>query len=230
MKKGSFFIAVTVVVGILLGLQVRSFRKVAFLAERASPGDIIGELRVFQIANEKLRDQIKEEGKKFEELNPRLASAAAEEIEHLKLLSGEESVSGEGIEVTLGGEVQEFWIIDLIAHLVSGGAEAISVNGVRLVNSTAGFRSVGGGLVMRRHFLRPPFHIVAIGPRSTLKQSVSQTGGILDRIQNAYIGMQVIVSEILILKMVPSALVSFPLQCPDFLLSMIYKSSHLNLE
>lgn len=196
MKKSYFFITVTVIVGILLGLQVRSFRKITFLAERSSPGDIIGELRVFQVANEKLRTQIQEEGKRLEELNSTLTNVAVEEeIERLKLLSGEESVSGEGVEITLGESVEEFWIIDLVAHLVSGGAEAVSVNGIRLVNSTGGFRSVGGGLIMRRHFLRPPFHIVAIGPKQSLRQSVSQTGGILDRIKDAHLGLQMIFSE-----------------------------------
>lgn len=187
MKKHFFFPAIAVVMGLLLSLQVRSFQREAFLIRRSEAADVLKELRIFQLANERLRTRIEEQDGELAQLRSKLAAAAVEEeIERLKLLSGETAISGEGIEISISVPVEEFWITDLIAQLVSSGAEAIAVNDIRFTAQTAGFRSVGGGLLMRRHFLTAPLKITAIGPHKELKDSVAQTGGILDRMQGSY--------------------------------------------
>jgi uncharacterized protein YlxW (UPF0749 family) len=123
----------------------------------------------------------------LEDLKKKLANQPVEEeIKRLRLLSGEEPIFGEGIELTLSIAVDEFWLNDIVAQLVSSGAEAISVNDVRLLPATAGFRRINSGILMRSEYLRPVFRLVAIGPQRVLQQSIGQNGGILDRMSKAY--------------------------------------------
>jgi uncharacterized protein YlxW (UPF0749 family) len=67
---------------------------------------------------------------------------------------------------------------DLVTALWASGAEAISINGERLV-ATSSIYGVGSSVLVNTAFLSPPFRIEAIGP-----------GGILDRFKNdpAFIG------------------------------------------
>ncbi|MDQ2935159.1 MAG: DUF881 domain-containing protein [Chloroflexota bacterium] len=67
---------------------------------------------------------------------------------------------------------------DLVTALWASGAEAISINGERLV-ATSSIYGVGSSVLVNTAFLSPPFRIEAIGP-----------GGILDRFENdpAFIG------------------------------------------
>lgn len=160
--------------------------------QRSEPKNMLAQLRTFQIANADLRERLALQEKSFEEMKIRLAQEVVEEeINQLKMLSGEQDVFGPGIEITFSSPMKSFWITDLVAELVNAGAQAVSINDLRLTERTAGFRDVGGGLVMRRFFLRAPFKISAIGPSNELNQAVSQSGGILDRIKKSTPGMTI---------------------------------------
>lgn len=189
MKKS--LIITLIFVGILLALQVRSFGNVEFLMQRSGPKNILNELRVFQLANQELRTQVLEESQKLDEMNKKMANQTIkDEISKLRLLSGEVTVAGEGIELTISMPISAFWISDTLAQLVSAGAEAIAINGIRITLKTAGLRDIGvgnaAGLLMGRDFFRTPYKIFAIGPSKELQASVAQNGGIIDRIKNNY--------------------------------------------
>ena len=182
--------------GILLAVQIRSFKNVEFLIQRSQPANVVTALRSFQIANATLRDQLSEEEATLEALRSKVASVAVgEQIAQLKLQAGEEAVKGEGVEVIINAPVQAFWITDLITEVVSIGAEAVAVNDIRLTARTAGFRDVGGGMVMRRTFLKPPYRISIIGPRKKLHDTIAQNGGIIDRIEKGFPGLHSIITE-----------------------------------
>ncbi|MBI5413680.1 DUF881 domain-containing protein [Candidatus Peregrinibacteria bacterium] len=190
MKK-TVFITIAVVLGILLSLQIRSFKRLESFIERSKPADVLAELRTFQVANEQLRVRVSEESKAVSDLESNEQRVSVEdEIKRLDLLAGTRSIAGEGVLLTFTEVPEEFWMSDLVTQLISAGAEAIAVgdtqNVIRLTSRTAGFRSVGGGLMMRRYFLKPPFHVIAIGSKSELRKSVAQEGGIVDRITSAH--------------------------------------------
>ncbi len=194
MKKA--LIITAVFIGIFFALQIRSFQKVQSLVERLSPANVFAELRTFQVANSQLRTHLAEEEATFADTQSKISSVSLEdEIAKLRLMSGEDDVFGAGIEVTISGPIEEFWISDLVAQLVAAGAEAVSVNDVRITDKTAGFRSIGNGILMRSYFFNPPFRISAVGPSKELKQTIAQNGGILDRIQNTHQKLAILVSE-----------------------------------
>lgn len=194
MKK--VFLITAVVIGILLSIQVRSFEKVERILERSKPGSILAELRTFQIANEQLRLRLAGEEKSLNDIHSKITTETLEEeINKLRLLAGEDTVSGEGVELIFNKIIQEFWITDLIAQLVGLGAEAIAINDIRLTSGTAGLRTIGDGLLMRSYFWRAPIRISVIGPQKELKQILGQSGGIIDRIQNANPGLTIILNQ-----------------------------------
>lgn len=200
MKK-TILIIVAVILGILLALQVRSFKQLESFIERSKPADVLAEFLTFQIANEQLRARTGEESKIVADLESNEQRTSAEdEIKHLSLLAGIKEVFGEGILLTFTGVPEEFWISDIITQLISAGAEAIALgdnqNIIRLTSATAGFRSIGGGLVMRRYFLKPPLSLIAIGPKLRLQKSVAQEGGIVDRITSAHPQLKITVQVI----------------------------------
>ncbi|MEK9132564.1 MAG: DUF881 domain-containing protein [Patescibacteria group bacterium] len=198
MKKA--LIITALIVGIFLSIQMRSFKQVEILVARSGPANLIKELRVLQVANQQLRDHIAEKEKSLEDIKSKISSQTIEdEIKNLRALSGTEEVSGEGIEIVFPQWLKAFWLSDLIAQLVSAGAEAVAINDIRFTENTAGLRDIGNdpasaGLLMRSQFLRPPFKITVIGPKVELKQAISQSGGILDRIGSSYGKAKIIVT------------------------------------
>lgn len=195
MKKALIIIAV--VTGILLILQIRSFKEVEFLIQRSGSVGILSELRTLQLANAQLKSVLIEKEKGLEDMQKKVSASSIleNEINRLRSLSGEVAVSGTGIEIIFSADIRAFWISDLTAQLVSAGAEAIAINDIRLIDKTAGFRNVGGGLLMRRNFILPPIKITAIGDKQTLAQAVNQNGGILTNIKNSVSKLKVSLTE-----------------------------------
>jgi len=114
------------------------------------------------------------------------------QLETARLAAGLTRVRGPGVIVEIadskrvvpvGDNPASFIVLvddlrDLVAALWASGAEAISINGERLV-ATSSIYGVGSSILVNTAFLSPPFRIEAIGP-----------DGILDRFQNdpAYVG------------------------------------------
>ena len=195
MKKALTIIAI--ITGILLILQIRSFKEVEFLIQRSGSVGILSELRTLQLANVQLKSILIEKEKGLEDMQKKVSASSIleNEINRLRSLSGEVAVSGPGIEIIFSTDIQAFWISDIIAQLVSAGAEAIAINDIRLTERTAGFRNVGGGLLMRRNFILPPIKITAIGNKQALAQAINQNGGILTNIKNSVSKLKVSLTE-----------------------------------
>lgn len=97
------------------------------------------------------------------------------ELENLKQAAGLTQVFGPGLEVVLGdspevppGEIPENYIIHdydlrlVVNSLWAGGAEAISINGQRLV-ATSPIRCAGNTVLVNSVRLASPYKILAIG-------------------------------------------------------------------
>ena len=167
------------------------------MIQRSGSVGILSELRTLQLANVQLKSILIEKEKGLEDMQKKVSASSIleNEINRLRSLSGEVVVSGPGIEIIFSTDIQAFWISDIIAQLVSAGAEAIAINDIRLTDKTAGFRNVGGGLLMRRNFILPPIKITAIGNKQTLAQAINQNGGILTNIKNSVSKLKVSLTE-----------------------------------
>ncbi|MFN2483914.1 MAG: DUF881 domain-containing protein [Candidatus Limnocylindria bacterium] len=105
----------------------------------------------------------------LERLNQRVAET--------RLVAGLTEVHGSGVVVAIADSnrvvpeganpadfiVQAEDLRDIVTALWASGAEAVSINGQRLV-STSSIYGVGSSILVNTAFLSPPFNIAAVGP------------------------------------------------------------------
>jgi uncharacterized protein YlxW (UPF0749 family) len=109
--------------------------------------------------------------------------------------AGLTAVHGPGVQVSLndaplrpdGSLPQGAKVDDLVVHqqdvqavvnaLWAGGAEAMTIMGVRVI-STVAVRCVGNTLLLNGRVYSPPFVIVAIGPRDGMDQALDASEGV----------------------------------------------------
>jgi uncharacterized protein YlxW (UPF0749 family) len=114
--------------------------------------------------------------------------ALQQEMMTAKINAGLTPVAGKGIEITVDDNkegllanpnddpnnyvVHQDYILYLVNELKRGGAEAIAVNGQRLI-STSEIRCVGNVILINMTRLAPPYVIQAIGGPKLMTESVS---------------------------------------------------------
>lgn len=117
------------------------------------------------------------------------------ELDAIQILLGAVPVDGEGVLVLIDdplGSVGPDALVDVLQELRDAGAEAIEIDGVRAVASTA----VAGrprALRLGGHRIRTPYRVVAIGGGTTLAEALRIPGGVVDSIE-AHAGATIRVS------------------------------------
>lgn len=142
-----------------------------------------------------------EEYRNAAEKNGDYEAALTGQLRRAEALAGLSSLSGQGVKIVLSdssatgeGAVEEFIIHDsdlrlVITELAAAGAEAISINGQRIVAMSA-VRCVGPVITINEVKTAPPFEILAIGDKKTLEAAVNMRGGIADLFANYKIDLQ----------------------------------------
>lgn len=100
-------------------------------------------------------------------------------LDDLGILAGTLEAEGSGIAVTIddpGGAVSQEDLVDFVQELRDAGAEAIAVNGHRLVVSSA-FVLRNDRLVLDGQPLDAPYRIVAVGGGETMAKALDIPGG-----------------------------------------------------
>jgi uncharacterized protein YlxW (UPF0749 family) len=108
------------------------------------------------------------------------------EIEQLAGATGMRAVYGPGVRVTITyakNSLSVSWLIDLINELRAAQAEALAINGKRLV-ATSAFDETGGRLTLDGEELASPLVIDAIGDPETLKSALTMSGGIIEALSS----------------------------------------------
>ena len=138
--------------------------------------------------------------------NDSTAEAKEQELQENNMILGRTDVQGEGVEVILedaastssslnaSDQIIHFSDIQLVINeLNNAGAEAIEINGQRLVN-TSSITCEGNIIKINGQRIGSPFYIRAIGSQSRLYGALSRTGSILDAI--AYYGNRAEVTKV----------------------------------
>jgi uncharacterized protein YlxW (UPF0749 family) len=118
-----------------------------------------------------------------------------DELNRIKTLNGLVEVSGPGIELEIDGALSALDLQDLVNELRNAGAEAISLNGYRLVVSSAPATGNEGQLVVDGQVVTRPFSFQAIGDPKTLESALLRPGGLLLLQQRSYPNMAVTVRQ-----------------------------------
>ncbi|MCI9605805.1 MAG: DUF881 domain-containing protein [Oscillospiraceae bacterium] len=129
------------------------------------------------------------------------------EVEQLELLAGLTEVSGPGVSVILSdstavntsGDEADYLIHDsdlltVVNELRSAGAEAVSLNGERLL-ATSEIRCTGAVVTVNGRQYAAPYVIFAIGDANTLYNALTMRNGVVDVLGQWKIKVQINASE-----------------------------------
>ncbi|WP_091582850.1 DUF881 domain-containing protein [Alteribacillus bidgolensis] len=119
-----------------------------------------------------------------------------EDLERLRMLTGEVPVKGPGIEVTLNDHtyvpdgsnpndyiVHERHIQEVVDELVLADAEAISINGFRITRNSY-IQCIGPVIKVDSSTSAAPFVIQAVGDPEQLEAALELSGGVKDKLVN----------------------------------------------
>jgi len=178
--------AISLALGFVFVVQLRSQAVVA--RSLATQDDTSVALLIDDLnrANNQLTQQVDALTQQQAALQQALASGGtdAKAIEgaltDLRVVNGEVPVHGPGLEIRIDGSIADFELEDALNSLRNAGAEAISLNGYRLVASTP-IGTAAQGLEIDGHPVSSPFDLLAIGdpdqlgPAADLSASSLQT-------------------------------------------------------
>ena len=93
----------------------------------------------------------------------------------------EDSVTGAQDQIRRDGRVSARDLRNLAEELWLAGAEAVAINGERVLGSSA-FIDIGGSILVNAAYLAPPYQVAAIGP-DDLFARLSVSGGFVELLQ-----------------------------------------------
>lgn len=203
------FFAIWLVVGALLGIALKAqFR----LQTIELPSTRLPELARAYLQEKRtvqtLEAEIREQRQRMTELENALASGTEqakvlnESLQAAKMLAGLIEVEGPGIELILRDSerrpppgstesllvdlyiIHDYDLLRVVNELRQAGAEAIAINGQRLV-ATSAIRCTGPVIYVNDIKMASPFVIHAIGDPNTLLGALKTPGGVLSDIIEA---------------------------------------------
>lgn len=131
---------------------------------------------------EATKEKIQEYNNKIED-DEKAGELLADDLENSKMLLGLTDVEGAGVIITITDnsekQVDSTDLLDLVNELNSAGAEAISINGQRIVPMTDIF-DVNDFVVIKEKRVTSPYVIKAIGDVTYLQSALSIKKGYLD--------------------------------------------------
>ena len=110
------------------------------------------------------------------------------ELERARMIAGLTEVEGKGIIIEVDnadGEVEQDDILKLLNELKASDAQALSVNGERII-STSEVRKAGRYIIINGKQCLAPFEIKAIAPKEKVENAISMIGGILEELRELY--------------------------------------------
>jgi uncharacterized protein YlxW (UPF0749 family) len=201
--RGQIAIALTLaLLGFLLATQLRSQQGLTqrLSIERESDlGEILTELtdRSDQLSSEILDLQARlAQTSGTQAARDALLKDARRQLQSLQILLGLVPVEGTGIVMTFQdprSTISPDVFLDTVEELRDAGAEAIEVNGIRVVGSTA-FTGSAGELLVGNQRVVAPYVLRAIGSSSTLAEAMRIPGGVVDSLA-AHPGASVRISQ-----------------------------------
>lgn len=190
-KQGRYAIAfVCMVLGFMLAVQFRTTQDM----KSSLPYQRVEELSERLLQAEKERDALQEEVNKRKNTSGQESDTKA--LRDLRMLAGTVPAAGQGVVVTIddsksaskAGENPNLYLIHdddllkVINELRAAGAEAIAINGQRML-STSEIRCAGPTLSVNNVRSSPPYEILAIGDAKNLENSLKMRGGVAETLK-----------------------------------------------
>ncbi len=182
--------AVTGVLALALGLGLTVQIRASNADEPysgASEEDLVAVLNEVEGAEERLREEIADTREALEQLSTDRSESdsaleqAEQRAEAIGILTGQLAAEGPGIRLSISDPDQQIdasLLLEAVQELRGAGAEAIEVNDVRVVVSSA-FVDTTAGIQVEGAILTEPYTVLAIGPPEDMDEALSVPGGVL---------------------------------------------------
>jgi uncharacterized protein YlxW (UPF0749 family) len=141
--------------------------------------------------NDQLRDEVSDLGQQeahLIEARDRGASTVGElsnDLARIRAWAGLTAVTGQGIAIVVSGPIGGDGIEELLNELRNAGAEAIAVDGVRVVTGVV-VAGAPGALSIENAPIGDAFEIRAIGSPQILTGTLTRTGGVIAQVSATY--------------------------------------------
>ncbi|WP_352400999.1 DUF881 domain-containing protein [Anaerotignum sp.] len=201
MGKNQHFVALTlicVLLGVIIGVQYNTVKKQNSLTENQRLTELTATLKKVQEENKALENRLEEKEKIMKDYENGLNYGATltnlqSEIEQLRAFSGLTEMLGPGVIVIMndsstkkGGDSNAYLvhaedILSVINELNVAGAQAVSINGQRIV-ATSSVTCAGSIVMVNGERVAAPFEIAAIGDGDILQSALKFPGGVVDNL------------------------------------------------
>ena len=193
MMKKQYSAALTatcVILGVIIGVQVNTVKQQRMTTENQRLSEAILALNQMQAERDALLEQNQALEKNMKEYQN---GTLGTEMEQLLAFAGLTEVSGPGITVTMtdssskgSGDMNAYLVhaedlLSVVNELYGAGAEAVSINGQRMVGKSA--ITCAGSIVMVNGVrVAAPFEIKAVGEADVLDAALHFPGGVVDNL------------------------------------------------
>lgn len=194
MTKHQYSVALTgtcVLLGVIIGVQYNTVKKQGLSMENQRLSEMTLALHQMQGERDALQEQNKALEKALEEYQEGIGIASDEELDRLRNFAGLTAVTGSGVVVTMndsstnmGGDRNAYLVhaedlLSVVNELNGAGAEAVSINGQRMVGKSA--ITCAGSIVMVNGVrVAAPFEIKAVGDPEIMQSALKFPGGVVD--------------------------------------------------
>ncbi len=184
------------VLGVLIVVHMRSTSRAASVSTCS-----VAQARVLTTlleSNTGLRNEIADLQQQLASLSPadqtQSNATLVSELGRLMVVSGAAAASGPGVRVTVSAPINPLDMQDLINELRNAGAEAMAINGQRIVVNSVVARE-GSDLVLGDQVLTSPYVLEAIGQPDTIETALLRRGGLVGLLEYAYPGLKIAVNQ-----------------------------------
>lgn len=210
-KSGQISImAVCLVLGIMLAVQFKNSQNSDINLRGTRSEEIVIKLNTVTQERDALAKEVISLREKIAHVqnNDDATAGIQEELKKSNMAAGLVPVEGQGIVVTLNDSprtvqidedpnaliIHDKDILRVVNELKASGAEAISVNGERIM-AMSEIRCAGTTILVNSNKIGPPFVIQAIGDPQMLESGLSIKGGIVEELKYYSLQVQIQKSE-----------------------------------
>ncbi|MDS1029320.1 DUF881 domain-containing protein [Bacillota bacterium LX-D] len=197
-KPQKWQISVTIVLfalGIFLSIQFKTQQNLLDSLSTQKREDLVAMWKNLYEKKDKLEKEIQVLNREYSQLTQKASegesnlSNIVSDMDKLRMVNGLLPAKGSGITITVNGSTPLLAtdLIELLNELWTTGAEAVSINGYRILNTTAieqiedaytYYTAING------ERLTYPIVVTALGDPSTLEKGLTFTGGIIDNLNS----------------------------------------------
>ncbi|MEW5898613.1 MAG: DUF881 domain-containing protein [Bacillota bacterium] len=208
--KWPMYISVTLVAlitGLLLTFQFRVSSRIEQGVPAGRAQELATELRQLDTEKTRLQSEVSDLEAKLSQATrgQQQAQAAMQgELEKAKIAAGLTAVSGPGVEIILENPpllqqtgrpaslyvIRDEDLLRIVNELRAAGAEAISINGQRIV-ATSEIRFAAPFININLTRVVPPYHVLAIGRADALKAALSIPGGVVEYLKDLGVRIEI---------------------------------------